>query len=177
MTASGEIYTHADQPYLESLRIAFRDRVNNHYFPGIVDTYEGTHYDLRANDYKDNQLVRTNNLRLYITDDPVRAITKGYPDLASPVQKRAGEIIRDLKDRDPELWQRATSAAIVNNEQAQYENDKLDALLGNTSINIQEALDSVKPLLLQRETVLTEVFDALVPYLAADNIDPITICI
>lgn len=131
----------------------------------------------RREEYVSRGLIPTNNLSLYIVDEPnVEMIPgSGVNNPWNWRQKSFGHLIEALKTDQPELWQQAKEVSATVSELV----TKYFEVASANGIESSEA----RALALQSQvaqweyaTVYTRVIEILGPQLDAEGIDPIELC-
>lgn len=144
------------------------------------DYFLGTSNDSAEYDkYKRLDIIPTNNLCLYMVNDPKPELIPGYPNPDDYRQKRFGFIIEGFKEEYPELW------AVACNAMAKYcelKNKNMDLMFikDKSDVVIQKISDNkvlLDELFLAREKACSDVFKIIAPQMKAHNQDPADICI
>lgn len=127
--------------------------------------------------YISRGLIPTNNLSLYIVDDPNAEIIPGS-GVSNPWnwrQKSFGHLIEALKTDQPELWERAkevtaTSGALIKKY---WEVASTNGLENSEVVALQLQCNTAQ---WEHATVYTRIIEILGPQLDAEGIDPIELC-
>jgi hypothetical protein len=125
--------------------------------------------------YERRGLIPTNNLNLYIVDEPNPEFAPGIPNPHDYRQRSFGPIIEALRQTYPELWEKAVGAI----RQAQVRLEEYSALLteGRKKEEEAELAATAEEAVWERRKACDEIFRIIAPQMEAAGLDPMEICI
>ena len=133
------------------------------------------------NDSNDRQeyirrgLIPTNNLSLYIVDDPPSVLVPGT-DIKNHFDYRQqpfGPMIERLHHEYPELWEQAK---LVAQERSDMMSQYWNALATGEGLAAATMKPNVEEAIWRQAEVYTEVITVLAPWLLEAGIDPLDVC-
>lgn len=140
----------------------------------ILDYFykEGSSDQKNRDDYLKRGLIPTNNLSLYIVDEPKTEIGPGIRNPFDYHQKPFGVIIENFKSSNPELWNDAKTTKENYNEAIQ----NYVTLLQSGKPISPDVKSDAEMLLLRKSEVYDKVIRIIGPQLLAISIDPLDLC-
>lgn len=139
----------------------------------ILDAFYPDH-DEQRKAFEDRGLIPTNNLNLYIKDDPKPELDLGFPNIHDYRQRSFGFAIEELKNEHPDLWERAKVAIAESGRLRSKYSDLLWEQKREEAKAMEEALDSA---IWAARQACDEIFRIIAPKLEAVGIDPLEICV
>lgn len=165
-------------PESENINLEVLNKIPD-YAKDNFDYFLGTSNDSAEYDkYKRLDIIPTNNLCLYMVDNPAAELAPGYPNPDDYRQKKFGFVIEGFKEEYPELWAKACGVMAAYCE---LKNKNLDLMFikDKTDVIIQKMSDNeilLDELFLAKAEVCSDVFKIIAPQMKAYDIDPISIC-
>lgn len=126
----------------------------------------------KRQEFIDRGLIPTNNLSLYIVDEPVAERVTGIPNTHDYRQRPFGPVILALREQFPELWDQAQATARINSDVLQAFADKLFAG-GGKDPGLYELADITY---WHNAQVYDRIFRLIAPRLIELGIDTLDVC-
>ena len=125
-------------------------------------------------EYERRGPVPTNNLNLYIVDDPDPEFAPGIPNPHDYRQRSFGPIIETLRQEHSELWDEARDAIQLSNALLREYGRLLSEGKKDEAAGLSVATDEA---VWTRREACDRIFRIIAPQMQAAGIDPLEICI
>lgn len=123
--------------------------------------------------YEERGLIPTNNLSLYIVDEPEADIGPGIPNHIDYRQRPFGVVIEQLRLSQPELWEEAKRTAAEHTAIMTAFSDLLRTGQKDVARQLEVMADEAY---WAKGAVYDKVIRAIAPALEAEGIDPLDVC-
>jgi len=141
-------------------------KILDHFYP------EGTRQEERDY-YLSSGLIPTNNLSMYIVDEPKAEWAPGVKNPFDYRWKTFGGVIEKLKTSNPELWEEAKKI----NEESDVSGQNFIKLLDSKKPIDPEVFSAGDRLQLRKSEIYNKVIRIIAPQLLEQGIDPLDVCI
>ena len=143
----------------------YRSRANGRFLP--IET------DAIREEYKRRGLTHTNNLKLYLTENPKPEAMPGYPDAYDYRHRIFGHIIETFRIDYPDIWGKVQESFVVKNA-AEREYLHMQMYGYFQADEYGEFAEECGWTFIQ---ATSEAYDVLAPMLEAADFDPLEVCI
>ena len=127
---------------------------------------------LRA-EYVRRGIIPTNNLFLYIVDEPKPELAPGIRNTFDYRQRPFGTVISQLRDNSPNLWEQAKKVAAESTRRTTEFSDLLFEGRADEAMLLRAGVDEAY---WAKAEVFDTVFRIIAPQLEALGIDPVEVC-